>query len=48
MRLLNELRYSQILMYPKASLINKVKGNLVVFEKDLRGFKKKFLKIVME
>jgi len=37
MRLLTELRYSQILMYPKASLINKVKGNLVVFERDLNN-----------
>ena len=37
MRLLTELRYSQILMYPKVSLINKDKSNLVVFERDLNN-----------
>ena len=35
MRLLTELRYSQNLMYPNVSLINKFKNNLVVFERDL-------------
>ena len=37
MRLLTELRYSQILMYPKVSFINKEKSNLVVFERDLNN-----------
>ena len=37
MRLFTELRYSQILMYPKASLINKDNGNLVEFERDLNN-----------
>ena len=37
MRLLTELRYFHILMYPKVSLINKDKSNLVVFERDLNN-----------
>ena len=37
MRLLTELRYSQIWMYPKVSLINKDKSNLVVFERDFNN-----------
>ena len=37
MRLLTELRYSQILMYPKISLINKSRNSLVVFERDLNN-----------
>ena len=37
MRLLTELRYSQSLMYPNVSLINKFKNNLVVFERDLNN-----------
>ena len=37
MRLLTELRYSSNLMYPKVSLINKKKNNLVVFERDLNN-----------
>ena len=37
MRLLTELRYSQILMYPKISLINKNKSELVVFERDFNN-----------
>ena len=37
MRLLTELRYSHNLMYPKVSLINKQKKNLVVFERDLNN-----------
>ena len=37
MRLLTKLRYSQILIYPKVSLINKDKSNLVVFERDLNN-----------
>ena len=37
MRLLTELRYFQGLMYPKVSLINKGKNNLVVFERDLNN-----------
>ena len=37
MRLLTELRYSQILMYPKIALINKSRSSLVVFERDLNN-----------
>ena len=37
MRLLTELRYSHILMYPKVSLINQGKSNLIVFERDLNN-----------
>ena len=37
MRLLTELRYSNISMYPQVSLINKDKSKLVVFERDLNN-----------
>jgi len=37
MRLLTEIRYCQILIYPQVSLINKNKNNLVVFERDLNN-----------
>ena len=37
MRLLTKLRYSDILMYPQVSLINKDKSKLVVFERDLNN-----------
>ena len=32
-----EFRYSQSLMYPKVSLINKLRTNLVVFERDFNN-----------
>ena len=35
MRLFTEKRYSHVLMYPKVSLINKDKSNLIVFVRDL-------------
>ena len=36
-RLLTEERCSQILMYPKITLINKNRSSLVVFERDLNN-----------
>tara|TARA_B100000212_G_C27252620_1_gene480902 strand:- start:211 stop:483 length:273 start_codon:yes stop_codon:yes gene_type:complete len=37
MRLLTELRYSLVLMYPKVSLISKNKIKLITFERDLNN-----------
>ena len=37
MRLLTEIRYFHVLVYPEVSLINKNKSNLVVFERDLNN-----------
>ena len=37
MKLFTEFRYSQSLMYPKVSLINKFNTNLVVFERDFNN-----------
>ena len=37
MALLTELRHNQSLMYPKISLINKSKSNLIVFERDFNN-----------